>query len=550
MKKLFTFFAMVTLAVGSMSANWIPSDTESTKLDAEGTMGQSQMKTIRTDDGKIIHTWLRGERVDNVFSYRLHLQIFDANGDAMFGDEGIIVCAKPTRTWTTNYAVTLAPNGDILMAYNDIRNDETGDMTQVFLYRYNQQGEPVWDADGIMFECAKIHENAFSVEDVAPDLCVSGDNIYLAAMHSEYYMEKATEDNWQPSPWFPNQEMPDSVQLDDSAWMIVNVGDDGTIAGDPMQLKSNIVTMNPASNGNIYLVYDNSILGLDGQLLNADLENVWGEPVTIEERPISGGNYVPTPLTAIDEEGVLLLSYRVLNDWYGYQVVNYLNENGQCPAEAVSLNGSIDGDAGSAEMGVKENRALVAWEWAYSGSEMYMNLNAVDNQNNYFWMGDNTLGVSLEMTSDWGFTPVKVIPVVDGWVILYGTSTSWNGANFMVVRIDEMGNTIWSKQICEDDFKSSGFSVVYDDNNAYIFYTKDSEYDDQWNEIPGSGGMFVMCVDITGNPTAINEVEADEVVKTEIYTLDGRRATEMTHGVYIVCTTDANGNVKATKVMK
>ena len=116
MKKLFTLVLMAALAVGTAMANWQPSDTEATKLDKEGASGQVQMKTIRTDDGKIILSWLRPERVNDVFSYTLHLQLFDAEGNEQFGDEGIVVCDKPTRSWTTDYALALAPNGDILLA--------------------------------------------------------------------------------------------------------------------------------------------------------------------------------------------------------------------------------------------------------------------------------------------------------------------------------------------------------------------------------------------------------------------------------------------------
>ena len=551
MKKLFTFVVMAVFAMGTVFANWQPSDTEATRLDKEGTGGQVQMKTLRTDDGKIILTWLRGERIDGVFSYRLHLQVFDADGNAMFGDEGIIVCGKPTRTWTTDYALALAPNGDILLAYTDIRNDPTEENAETYFYRYTQQGEPVWPADGILFPAGKIHETALSVEDIAPQICVSGDNIFAVANHSEYYMEEANEDNWSPSPWFPNQQMPDSVLVNGGGWIIMLMNDAGEFTREQsLMLDSKMMTMNAAPGGNVYLLYDNKSLGLDARLLTPELDNVWGDPVTIEERSISGGMYMPTPLTEVDEDNVLMISYRVLSDFYGYQVINYLNVNGEFAAEAVSLNGSIDGDAGTAKMGVKENRALVAWEWAYSGSEYHMNVNVVDDQNNYFWTGENTLGESLEMTDSWGFTPVKVIPILDGWVVLYGTSTSWNGANFMVVKLDEFGEELWRKQICEDDFKSSGFSVVYDENNAYIFYTQEAQYDDNWEEIPGSAGMFVMCVDINGKHTAINEVQTSTgVVSTEIYTIDGRRVNQLENGVNIIRTTDANGNVTTTKVL-
>lgn len=542
---------MAVFAMSTMMANWQPSDIDATKLDKEGANGQVQMKTLRTDDGKIILTWLRGERISNVFSYQLHLQLFDANGNAQFGDEGIIVCDKRTRTWTTDYGLALASNGDILLAYTDIRNDPNEENAETYLYRYSQQGEPVWDADGILFPSGKIHENALSVEDVAPAICVSGNNIFVAANHSEYYMEEANEDNWSPSPWFPNQQMPDSVLVNNSEWLIVVMDNDGMMRAEaPMSLDSKIVTMNPAPNGNIYLLYNNQELGLDAQLLTHELNNQWEDPVTVEDRPLSSGMFMPTPLTALADDDVLFISYRVLTDFYGFQVVNSLNPNGATAPEGVSLTGHFDGDAGTAQMGVKQDRAFVAWEYAYSASEKYMNVNVVDNNNNYFWTDEAMYGLYLDISFDWGFTPVKVIPVSDGWVVLYGISTSWNGATFMVEKLDELGNTVWAKQICEDDFKSSGFSITYDENYAYIFYTQEEEYDDNWDVIPGSGGMYVMCVDIKGDHTAINEVPTGEgIVSTEIYTIDGRRVNQLEKGINIVRTTDANGNVTTTKVL-
>ena len=542
---------MAVFAMSTMMANWHPSDIDATKLDKEGANGQVQMKTLRTDDGKIVLTWLRGERVSNVFSYQLHLQLFDANGNAQFGDEGIIVCDKRTRTWTTDYGLAVAPNGDILLAYTDIRNDPNEENAETYLYRYSQQGEPVWDADGILFPSGKIHENALSVEDVAPAICVSGNNIFVAANHTEYYMEEANEDNWSPSPWFPNQQMPDSVLVNNSQWLIVVMDNDGMMRAEaPMSLDSKIVTMNPAPNGNIYLLYNNQELGLDAQLLTHELNNQWDDPVTVEDRPLSSGMFMPTPLTALADDDVLFISYRVLTDFYGFQVVNSLNPNGATAPEGVSLTGHFDGDAGTAQMGVKQDRAFVAWEYAYSASEKYMNVNVVDNNNNYFWTDEAMYGLYLDISFDWGFTPVKVIPVSDGWVVLYGISTSWNGATFMVEKLDELGNTVWAKQICEEDFKSSGFSITYDENYAYIFYTQEEEYDDNWGVIPGSGGMYVMCIDIKGDHTAINEVPTGEgIVSTEIYTIDGRRVNQLEKGVNIVRTTDANGNVTTTKVL-
>ncbi|MBO4722122.1 MAG: hypothetical protein J5629_04230 [Muribaculaceae bacterium] len=544
MKKIFTL-AMMFLCMGSMMANWQPSDTEAIQLDAEGTYGQVQMKTLRTDDGKIILSWLRSENTNGIFSYQLHLQIFDAQGNEMFGDEGIIVCDRRTRTWTTDYALKLAPNGDILLAYTDIRNDPTEENAETYLYRYTQQGEPVWGVDGILFPSGQIHLNALSVEDIAPIICVSGNNIYAAVNHSEYYKEKANENNWTPTPWSPN--MPDSVIVNESKWLIKLINDDGTFASESVKaINSKALVMEPANGGNAYLVYDNAAYGLEAQMLDANMTNVWNDPIVIETRHITSGQYVPTPLAEVNDYGRLMLSYRVLSDFYGYQVANFVGTNGEHSSDPVTLAGNIDGDAGSAAMGVKEDLAFVAWEYAYSASEYRMNVNVVDDNNFYYWTDESIYGLTLETNDSWGYKPVKVIPVNDGWVVLYGNCTSWNGANFMVVKLDDDGGLIWSKQICENNFKSSGFSVTYDDKNAYIFYTQEPDYGKA-----GNGGMFVMCVDIAGEMNSINDVNTgDEVVSTEIYTIDGRRVSRMENGVNIVRTTYKNGKVTTTKVVR
>lgn len=527
MKKFFTFLMMSLFAVGTMMATWVPSDTEAIRLDKEGNDGQVQMKTIRTPEGKIILSWLRPQLTDGVFAYKLYLQIFDANGNPMFGEEGLTISDKPTRTWTTDYALAMASNGDILLGYTDIRNDvEYGEEAEVYLYRYTQEGEPVWDADGILFPSVNINEGTFSAEDVNPVMCVSGDNIFVAVNRTEYFGGMA------------------------SAWQMYRFNGDGTLATpEPKVFNSKIVVMKPATEGNIYCIYDNEDLGMDAQLLDSNLANLWNDPITIEERQVSNGRYMPTPLTELDNEGGLFLSYRVLNSFTGFQVVSHLTPNGIDMPEIPSCNGSEDGDAGSAAMGVKDDLAFVAWE--YSFGTMFMNVNVLNSVGDYCWPDDFRYGRSIDENSMWGFTPVKVIPQADGWVLLYGNLTSWNGASFMVVKFDEIGNIVWTKQICHDEFKSSGFSVVYDECNAYIFYTQEGDYDENWEIIPGTSGMFVMCVDITGQEhSAVNEVVAGEPVKTEIYTLDGRRVNEMEPGVNIIRMTDANGNVTSRKVLK
>ena len=540
MKKIITLSCMALLAFGTMMANWQPSDTESIRLDAEGTTGQAQMKTVRTTEGNIVLTWLRGERKADGFGYRLHLQVFDANGNAQFGDEGIVVADHITMSYTTDYALDLADNGDILIAYHDVRNDPANQANaEVFVYRYTQQGVPVWDAEGVKLPTKKFAENPLEVSDIAPVMCVSGGNIYVAANHGEYYMAEANEDNWEPSPWFPNQEMPDSVLVNDTQWQLFCLNADGeAVNAEPVMMKTTILMLMAAPDGDAYMVYDNEDKGVDAMRINGELADVWAESSIIEMESISSGFYMPSPIVVPDGEGGLIISYRKLLSWSGYQVMKHLQPNGEVLREPVSCNNTTDGNAGEAVLGVKQNSVMVAWEYEYEAMTMYVNQLSFDGD--FMWPGEIAYGQSLDENEMWGFKPVKVIPQADGWVVLYGNVQSWNGANFMVVKIDDMGNIVWTKQILEENFKSNGLSVVYDEKNAYIFYTQEGN------------GMYVMCVDIAGQGgSSVDEVQVAPITKTELFTIDGKRVNEMENGaIYIVRSTDANGNVTTMKVKK
>ena len=142
---------------------------------------------------------------------------------------------------------------------------------------------------------------------------------------------------------------------------------------------------------------------------------------------------------------------------------------------------------------------------------------------------------------------MKIIPQSDGWVLLYGNLQSWNGANFYISKIDFEGKELWRKQIAESDFKSSGFSVVNDDKNVYIFYTCDMEIGDDWEKIPGKGGMRVMCVDISNVETGINSLNSNPTKTSRvIYNAQGVLVDNMNDaGLYIV---RENGTVR--KIMK
>lgn len=537
MKKLFTLLAMLTLAVTSTWAQWKPSDTDFTVVGTDSIYNQGGLKTLHTPQGNVVVTWVewpKGMRYDNPLSgYYLHMQVYDKDGKAKFPQGGMLVSSKPTPSSTTDYGLSLADNGDILLAYFDVRNDANKQNMEMYAYRYTQDGQPVWDADGICFTPKTQYNRG---HELVPQIVASGDNVYFGCYHTEYYNVKADSTNWEPSPFYPDEEMPDSVTVGYSTYQLQCMKADGTFAwAEPKVFDTANAYLYAAPEGNLYFVYTNNGYGLDAQLINANGDNAWGKVVNVEKESLSGGSYMSAPTVVPDDQGGLVFGYRKLLTYSGYATINHLQNDGTVWEEAVLCNGSTDGDASSIEVGTKGDRALVAWSYRFTDNSLLVNEFSLDGD--YVWEGDSLLGYPVAANEMWGVRPVAVIPQQDGWVLLYGDGQSWNGANFYAEKIDDNGRTIWKKQIAENDFKSSGFAITNDDQNAYIFYTCDKEVGDDWQEIPGPGGLRLMVVDITDatNGIATPAVNENNTQETTVYNAQGMKLNNMSQpGLYVV----------------
>lgn len=528
---------MLALVASSASAQWNPSDTEYTIVGTDSIYGQGGLKTLHTPQGNTIITWTewpKGVNYDDPISgYNLHLQIYDKDGKAKLPKGGCVVCSKPTLSWTTDYGLSLADNGDIILAYFDSRNDATKSKSQMFAYRYTQDGQPVWDADGICFTPTTVYNSG---QEVAPQIIASGDNIYFACHHYETHLVKADSTNWQPSPFDPEEPMPDSVEVSYGTFQLQNLNSDGTYKwAEPKVFEVENAYLYAAPEGNLYFLYSNAGYGLDVQLINGEGENVWGKVVNVEKESLSGGDYFPAPTVEPDDQGGLALAYRKLTQWTGYIVLNHLQNDGTVLDEAVICNGTMDGDGDNPKLATRGDRAVVAWKYQYNNPQLIVNEFTLDGD--YTWEGDSLLGYVVAENDQWGVVPVKVIPQQNGWVMLYGDATSWNGANFYVEKIDDNGRTMWKKQIAENNFKSSGFSVTYDDQNAYVFYTCEKEIGDDWEEIPGPGGLRLMVVDITDgtNGIAAPTTEQTDAAQAVYYNAQGVQVSHTAQpGLYLV----------------
>lgn len=552
MNRIFTLITALVLSASAARAQWVPDDKAYTVIGKDGIYGQSGLKTLRTDDGKIVLTWLNHPAdvsyEDPNYGYYLYMQIFDKDGHSLLGKEGKVIVGRPTRTWCTDYSLEMAPDGNILISYSDTRNDPDKLNVDNYLYCYTTDGEPVWSEDGIVATAVFPTLYGHTYSSLCPLVCVSGKNIYGTIVANDYYKVKADSTNWQPSPWYPDEEMPDSVDMQDANFQVMRYNADGTYAwADTKTINTGTAWAYPGPDGGLYLVYVNGGYGLSAILIDQDGNDVWKEPVCVVKDVIGTSLYTTPPTVVPDDNGGLMLAFRVLKDYDGYIACNHITRDGKVYEESLLANGTTDGDSNSPTLAVNGERAFVAFGYKEETGTQNLWINQLDIDGDYTWEGDSLLGYSLDNNESMGLKPVKIIPQSDGWVLLYGNLQSLDGANFYISKIDFEGKELWRKQIAESDFKSSGFSVVNDDKYAYIFYTCDMEIGDDWEEIPGEGGMRVMCVDISNVETGINSLNSDPTKASRaIYNAQGVLVDNMNEaGLYIV---RENGTIR--KMMK
>lgn len=552
MNRISTLITALVLSASTAQAQWVPDDKAYTVIGKDSIYGQSGLKTLRTDDGKIVLTWLNHPTdvsyKDPNYGYHLYMQTFDKDGHPLLGKEGKVIVGRSTRSWYTDYSLEMTPDGNILISYSDTRNDPDKQNVGNYLYCYTTEGEPVWSEDGIAAAAVFPTLDGHAYSSLCPLLCVSGKNLYGTIVANDDYKVKADSTNWQPSPWYPDEEMPDSIDVHDANFQVMRYNADGTYAwADTKTINTGSAWAYPGPDGGLYIVYVNGGYGLSAILIDQDGNDVWKEPVCVVKETVGTSSYTTPPTVVPDDNGGLMLTYRVLKNYGGYVACNHISRDGKVYEESLLANGTTDGDSNSPAIAVNGERAFVAFNYKDETSTPNLWINQLDIDGDYTWEGDSLLGYSLDNNESWGLQPVKIIPQSDGWVLLYGNLQSWNGANFYISKIDFEGKELWRKQIAESDFKSSGFSVVNDDKYVYIFYTCDMEIGDDWEKIPGEGGMRVMCVDISNVETGINSLNSNPTKTSRaIYNAQGVLVDNMNDaGLYIV---KENGTTR--KIMK
>ncbi|MBO7337112.1 MAG: hypothetical protein J6U33_00520 [Paludibacteraceae bacterium] len=493
------FLLLMLLSVATIAqAAWQPDNVQTTRIDALNS-SQGLLRSVRTPDGQIVVTWVNLDLGVTTMS----LQIFDADGTAKFADQGLTVNNRHSKSYFTTAGLALASNGDILMAFDDSRDDPNvvAESSDVFAYRYSQTGTSVWSADGIKMTQKKQHDDAQMIDFIMPDIVASGDNVYFTAIYVEYVEEKDEFENIETNTYYYFQVM------------CLNANGD-VLSNEVFPLNYAFYKVCAAPEGDIYVVMTNDNLGFRVLRLGSDGTRAWANDADVEPESQLVGNSV-MHFMSVDtvSDGSLYLTYTKPSYSAIYQVVRKVTPTGSCAlSEKVVVNCLEYGWVNDAAMAIKHDSVLVLTSFGNdlnsNESDFHVIANMLSGGGSYLWADEKSCGVECAVNegTSLSFDLVDVVPQQNGWVVVYGDRLSplYEYKNYYVHKIDNDGNTIWKKRVLADNLIMVERSLQYDDNSIYLFFTQG---------MFGGDGLYVACIDIRdgSNVTALEESKSDGI---------------------------------------
>lgn len=449
MKKVFLFLMMFVASVNLLSAQWSSDPMNPIGITEDGRYGQDIIHSVVRPDGKIYLSWVEA---DENFSFSLYLQLLDNDGKKLWNDK-LLVSDYPTLTWISDYALAVAPNGDALLTFYDLRHDpeNEGGIPAPYVYRISQDGEFVWGREGI----ALPYESLCG----AGQFYVFENDIYVC--------------NWE-------------LEGRNSWLSLMKLNDDGSLAFDaPVKFSGKDLTLIPTETNDLLAVwiYNGSAIG--AQRINRNCEPVWTEVLEIDNRFVNsqfplevvsdgkGGFVVAYGRSVIGEDGNprnLVCVQHVAAD-----------KSFMMGETSVDLPGPDDADHGlgglSMGVNVEDQQILLFWataEGPVTDRVGKQRLQLLDYTGKALWIEDG-LVLREDPGAGRGFIQQSVFAMPDGeWVIAGGIGLGFYEKQVFAQRFDVDGNTIYEKKIGKE-MMYSDVQIVTDNKQVFFFCGVDSE---------------------------------------------------------------------------
>lgn len=500
-KSMLTLAAIMLVPAFSMQAGWGDAGTPAVVYKSSDI---KMLKTARTADGKTYMVWAAWSGIVGD-GYNLHMQLLDAEGNAMWGDEGIVLETKPNASWFAAYSMVTTPEGDAIVSWADSREDSAGDyqsQTPV-LYKVNQQKEMLWGEDGVFLS----KEYAYP-----PVLYKVEDDIYAK-------IYKAGEDE---------------------GAVLVRLDSDGGFATEPMDFGGMMIG---SVDGDFIGIYMGST-GTEAMRYNRDMQPVWGAPAIVSSQLYQGYDLNPYVLASDGLGGVVVSFIRPLGMFGHMPIVQYITADGEPVfGEAADVIVTEVNDHMYPVLAVDTDNQEIFCSWQISDNVSMLGGQEFDFFGERIWGDDAKVLVDKDETAGWSYGPMAAGSLSDNtWLLCYADEIGWNQNQIYLAAFDHDGDKVWSKQI--GDVCAVKDYSCYLENNDYYIYWIDEVTDDDWNT-----EYMIKTVKVSDLTSGVEDIASDYTRKDieAYYSLDGVRHECPVKGVNIVRYTDGSSRKMMVK---
>ncbi len=398
------------LLAGHAAAQWSP-DSTIHQIVADGPGEQVQPKLSPTADGGCYVSWY-----SSVTGYDVRLQRLDAQGNPLWGDNGILVADRGFSS-TQDYDLDTDLEGFAVLAFRD---DRFGG-TRVTAQRIAPNGQPAWGPDGIQFGDGM----AFVA---SPDVATTSDGCSVIGYSNDSDTKLAKIDAMGNVLW--------ETTISEAGRTVL------------------LASMHGAGNGRVIMswVQYESFLGpkdLHAQMIDTDGSELWGSRAAVfDGGSLQFGNF--PEFVASGDGSSTFAWYDTANSLQVY--VQRLAGDGSelfphngvaastAPRERVSPTATYD---------PKNDIAFVSWiELDNNQGSQGVYAQAIDSKGSRLW-GDSGVVVSPIDANASGSINTQVLE--NNLVTLWIENTGSFGSEVVnSTRLDSTGAEVWSTQVASD----------------------------------------------------------------------------------------------------
>lgn len=498
--KTFFSYGIVALTVSAMAtsfaakAEWgtqqVPSVVYETNKAITG------VQSVRTPDGKTFISWLDYTGIPH-WGYNVYLMLLDENGNNVWGDP-LEVENRRNCSWCAAYFLIATPDGDAIISWEDARADdekpEAGDTHDPVLYRINQQGQHVWDKDGVTFSKDYIYP---------PKLYLVGNGGLLASFVTS-----------------ANTNVTKLALLSPSS---------GKILGTPVVMNGEIF---PVSDKNFINVYPTSE-GTVAMKYDLRFKKVWNKAAVVSDYIYEGHSRFPYGFVSDGNGGAFVTFMRFIGNFAQVPVLQYVSGDGEAVfGPSVDIIGDESLTVGGPALAVNLESEKLFGLWTLTRGRYEVGAQTLDFYGEYEWgdLGKNI--VSKKSPSGYGYKTIAARAISGGkWIALYADQHYWNHSQGFISMLDENGEVISSEEFGVESGLND-IRVWFDNNDIFMVY-ENEVMDDNWKKTYSIETIRIEDYDPDA-PSVVDMPVADPQGKDTYHSLDGMRLDRPSRGINIV----------------